>query len=259
MTTNETASFTHSRLLVVAAITAVIVVVGIVLVATHGSDPSGARADTGTTAAATNTVSVSGTGTVEGKPDTLVANFRVHDTESSVQAALDATSSNANKVIASLQKNGVGEQGHSYDGCLAQPVVRQARRHQRLRLRRNAERPDHSADPRRAGPDRGDRGGRQLGQIAGRLVRHRRQHLPACRRARPGVQQRQGRGTAVRDPRRHHPEPRRAHQRGRPQRLTDLRGLAPASRRRTARRGSVADPAGQKKVSVTVKVVWALG
>jgi uncharacterized protein YggE len=105
MTTKTETSFTHNRLIVVAAVTAAIVIVGIVLVASHGSDPNGARADSAT--APTNTVSVSGTGTVEGKPDTLVANFRVHVNQSSVQLALNDTASDANKVIASLEKNGL--------------------------------------------------------------------------------------------------------------------------------------------------------
>jgi hypothetical protein len=106
MTTNSATSITRNRLLILAAITAVMVVIGIVLVATHGSDPGRAGADT-TATAATNTVSVSGTGTVEGKPDTLVANFRVHVNQSSVQTALNDTASDANKVISSLEKNGV--------------------------------------------------------------------------------------------------------------------------------------------------------
>jgi hypothetical protein len=106
MTTNSEISFTRNRLLIVAVVTAAIVIVGFVLFASHGSDPSDARADTAASVG-TNTVSVSGTGTVEGKPDTLVANFRVHTNQSSVQAALDTTATNAGRVIASLEQNGL--------------------------------------------------------------------------------------------------------------------------------------------------------
>ena len=95
----------RTRLAVVIAVALVALGVGVAVVATQDSSPNGASA--ATTTSATDTVSVSGTGTVQGKPDTLVANFRVHALAAAVQTALNTSASDARKVIASLRKNGV--------------------------------------------------------------------------------------------------------------------------------------------------------
>jgi hypothetical protein len=75
------------------------------LVATGGSGAGGAAA--ATPVATPDSVSVSGTGSVEGVPNTLVAGLRIHDREASVQQALDATAADARKVVASLRGHGV--------------------------------------------------------------------------------------------------------------------------------------------------------
>jgi uncharacterized protein YggE len=95
----------RTRLAVIVAVALVALGVGVAVVATQDSSPNGASA--ATTSSATDTVGVSGTGTVQGQPDTLVANFRVHALASGVQDALNTSASDARKVVASLRKNGV--------------------------------------------------------------------------------------------------------------------------------------------------------
>jgi uncharacterized protein YggE len=94
----------RNRIAALAALAVLAVAVGITLAVTQASGPERAAADT---APAANTVSVSGTGTVEGVPDTLVANLRVHSLQSSVQAALNASASDARKVITVLGQHDV--------------------------------------------------------------------------------------------------------------------------------------------------------
>lgn len=97
----------RTRLAIVAAVALVVLATGVAVVTTtQGSNPSGASA--ATTSAASDTVSVSGTGTVQGQPDTLVARFRVHAVATTVQAALNTSASDARAVITSLRSNGVG-------------------------------------------------------------------------------------------------------------------------------------------------------
>lgn len=94
----------RDRIAAVVALTALAVGVGVAVVVAAGSGPDRAAADT---TATTNTVSVSGTGTVEGVPDTLVASLHVHSLQPTVQAALDASASAARKVIGALRGHGV--------------------------------------------------------------------------------------------------------------------------------------------------------
>jgi hypothetical protein len=75
------------------------------LVATGGSESAGAAATT--PVGTPNSVSVSGAGSVEGVPDTLVASLRVHDREATVQQALNVTATDAHRVVASLRGHGV--------------------------------------------------------------------------------------------------------------------------------------------------------
>jgi uncharacterized protein YggE len=99
---------TFSRGALLLAFTALAVGIGgaVAVSAASGSDshPSASPAISTTTG---RTVRVSGTGSVEGKPDTLVADLRVHTRQASVQAALNASSHDAAEVISSLTKNGV--------------------------------------------------------------------------------------------------------------------------------------------------------
>lgn len=93
------------RLTVIVAFIALVLIVGVIAVATQGSSGNGASASV--TTPATDTVSVSGTGSVDGVPDTLIAQFRVHDKGTSVQDALNRNSVDTHKVIAKLRGLGV--------------------------------------------------------------------------------------------------------------------------------------------------------
>lgn len=85
----------------IAGAAAIALAVGVTLAVTAGSSTSSA-ATTAPTGAG-DTVSVSGRGTVQGKPDTLVAQLRVHVREPAVQTALNAVAADADKVIAKLR------------------------------------------------------------------------------------------------------------------------------------------------------------
>ena len=65
-----------------------------------------ARADSAATPS--DTVSVQGTGTVQGVPDRMSATFGVHATRGSVQDALDAVAHDAQRVVSALRHAGVG-------------------------------------------------------------------------------------------------------------------------------------------------------
>lgn len=73
----------------------------IVVIADSGGGPAVASSSSDN-----KTISVSGEGTVQGVPDTLVANIAVHSHQSSVQAALDDVATNMNKVKATLLSKG---------------------------------------------------------------------------------------------------------------------------------------------------------
>ena len=83
-------------LAIATASTAVVVVV----------DSGGGPAEGGAPAAG-RTISVSGSGTVQGVPDTLTATFRVHDRASDVQGALDAVAAHGHQVLRKAADLGV--------------------------------------------------------------------------------------------------------------------------------------------------------
>ncbi|HMC68792.1 MAG TPA: SIMPL domain-containing protein, partial [Mycobacteriales bacterium] len=87
---------------------AVVAALGVAVFFVFGSGGGGrqARADSAVTAG--DTVSVQGTGTVQGVPDRMTAVFGVHATRGNVQDALDAVAHDAQRVVASLRHAGVG-------------------------------------------------------------------------------------------------------------------------------------------------------
>jgi len=87
---------------------AVVAALGVAVFFVFGSGGGGrqARADSAVTAG--DTVSVQGTGTVQGVPDRMTAVFGVHATRRNVQDALDAVAHDAQRVVASLRHAGVG-------------------------------------------------------------------------------------------------------------------------------------------------------
>jgi uncharacterized protein YggE len=103
-------SLVRTRTALLVALTVAALGVGVAVVVTAGSGPDRVAASPAPAAAATavpNTVSVSGTGSVEGVPNTLVATLRVHVHESSVQGALNDSATDARDVITSLRSHGV--------------------------------------------------------------------------------------------------------------------------------------------------------
>jgi hypothetical protein len=99
----------HFRYAALAAVTVAAMAVAVAVVAAGGGGPSRAAATPASSPAAPtgDTVSVSGTGSVEGVPDTLVATIGVHARDASVQSALNDSASDARKVLASLHHSGV--------------------------------------------------------------------------------------------------------------------------------------------------------
>lgn len=98
-------SHARNRMALLVALTVVALGIGIAVVITVGSGPD--RVAAVAPAPTTDTVSVSGNGSVEGVPDTLVASLRVHAREAMVQQALTDTSTDAREVITALTKRGV--------------------------------------------------------------------------------------------------------------------------------------------------------
>lgn len=86
----------------VAIVAVLALAAALVVVLRPGHD---AAADTGPTT--TDTVTVTGVGTVSGAPDTLDVDFRVHVTRPSVQTAIDAQAAAARRLLAALDKAGV--------------------------------------------------------------------------------------------------------------------------------------------------------
>ena len=76
--------------------------IAVVVAVDAGGGPASAES-----AASNRTISVSGDGTVQGVPDTLVATFRVHHRAEDVQEALDGAATDAHRVIAVLGDKGV--------------------------------------------------------------------------------------------------------------------------------------------------------
>src|SRR4051794_2179409 len=82
--------------------TAAAVAVVLVGAVQHGGHTANAASDP-----VTDTVTVVGVGTADGRPDTLSADFRVHVTRPSVQSALDGQSAATRRLLAALEKSGV--------------------------------------------------------------------------------------------------------------------------------------------------------
>jgi uncharacterized protein YggE len=96
----------RNRIAVVVAV--VLVALGAGVAAIHSQDSSSNRAAATETPATTDRVSVSGTGSVEGVPDTLVADLRVHVSNlTTVAAALNAAAADAHAVIDTLHAKGL--------------------------------------------------------------------------------------------------------------------------------------------------------
>jgi uncharacterized protein YggE len=95
---------TTKRSAIVVGLIAMVLAAGIAVVATQQSSGGASAAVIPSTA---DTVSVSGTGSAEGVPDTLVAALRVHVKGASVQDALTMSSLDAHKVIRVLHSRGV--------------------------------------------------------------------------------------------------------------------------------------------------------
>jgi len=74
-----------------------------------GAGGGGHQARAASTAAVDDTVSVQGTGTVQGVPDRMTATFGVHATRGSVQDALDAVAHDAQRVVSALRHSGVDD------------------------------------------------------------------------------------------------------------------------------------------------------
>jgi uncharacterized protein len=100
-------SNSRNRNAVLVALTVIAVGIAVAVVVTVGSGPDRVVAATPAATVSPDTVSVSGTGSVEGVPNTLVASLRVHVRESSVQQALNDSATDARNVIASLKSHGV--------------------------------------------------------------------------------------------------------------------------------------------------------
>jgi uncharacterized protein YggE len=96
----------RNRIAVIVAVALVALGVGVAVVHTGGSTTN--RATAAEPSATTDTVSVSGTGSVAGVPDTLVANLRVHASNlSTVAAALNAAATDAHAVVDKLRAKGL--------------------------------------------------------------------------------------------------------------------------------------------------------
>lgn len=89
-------------IVVLAAVTAIVVAGTVFGVVRHDGRVADAASDV-----VTDTVTVVGVGTADGRPDTLTTYFRVHVTRSSVQAALDAQAAATRRLLNALEKAGV--------------------------------------------------------------------------------------------------------------------------------------------------------
>jgi len=90
------------RWVAVAALAAAVLLIAWILGAGRTARPAAAA-----TPAATDVVTVSGVGIVQGVPDTLNATFDVHVVRSSVQSTLDAEASSVHRVLAALSGSGI--------------------------------------------------------------------------------------------------------------------------------------------------------
>jgi len=86
---------------------AVLACLGVAAFVVFGSPSFGHQARAAGPASASDTVSVQGTGTVQGVPDRMNATFGVHATRGSVQDALDAVAHDAQRVVSALRHAGL--------------------------------------------------------------------------------------------------------------------------------------------------------
>jgi hypothetical protein len=96
---NRTAS--RASVVSIALLAVVTASTAVVVIAESGGGPAGASTS------AADTITVSGQGTVQGVPDTLVANLSVHSRRSSVQDALNDVAANMREVESTLVNKGV--------------------------------------------------------------------------------------------------------------------------------------------------------
>lgn len=92
----------HRVVVTTAVVVAIVAAVVVAMLATGGG-----RAATAATPTSSDSVTVSGVGTVQGVPDTMTATFDVHVTRGSVQSALDADAATVRRVLGSLQRHGI--------------------------------------------------------------------------------------------------------------------------------------------------------
>jgi uncharacterized protein YggE len=100
-------TLTRSNATVLVIVVAVAATVAAMSLASSGSRPARA-ADVGASATS-DTVTVSGVGTVQGVPNQLTTTFGVHVTRSNVQDALNALATSVNKVLRALDHNGIAK------------------------------------------------------------------------------------------------------------------------------------------------------
>lgn len=96
-----------TRIRVIGTVAGACAALAVAAVVGAGSTPHAAHADTA--AVAGDTVTVDGTGTVQGVPDKLTASFGVHVTRASVHDALDGVAGDANRLISALHRAGVDD------------------------------------------------------------------------------------------------------------------------------------------------------
>jgi uncharacterized protein YggE len=94
----------RAGIVALALLTVVTASVAVVIAVDSGGGPAQA-----TSSASGRTISVTGDGTVQGVPDTLVANLSVHSHEASVQAALSNVVSSMRRVMSTLRGKGVAK------------------------------------------------------------------------------------------------------------------------------------------------------
>jgi uncharacterized protein YggE len=95
-------TFTRGPWLAMAALVVLATATTTLLVSGGHGHPAAAATPT-----SSDTVTVSGVGTVQGVPDTLSADFNVHVTRGSVQGALDAEGNAVRRVLAALKQHGI--------------------------------------------------------------------------------------------------------------------------------------------------------
>jgi len=95
----------RTRIVAITVIACVAVAASVIF----GTGGGGHQARADSAAAVADTVSVQGTGTVQGVPDRMSATFGVQVTRAGVQDALDAVARNAQRVVSALRHAGVSD------------------------------------------------------------------------------------------------------------------------------------------------------